>query len=447
MRSSVLVFHEVTNGPFETCENALGAVGRRWATGATTTRSANSSAASPDPSILSRRTFHERQLLFARGLSLVRQSRSAAGAGAGGHAVGRRFHCGRPRPAAATGLPSSRLRLCGQCGNVQLGHVVNPEIVYRKYRYTTSVSLGLTDHFPRYADLLLARVNVRPGALVVELGSNKGAMLRAFKRRGVRAVGVDPAREIAARATAAGIETVPDYFTAELAGALREQHGPTSLIIANNVFANIDDLGDVVRGVRTLLAPDGVFVAETSYCLDVVEKALLDTIFHEHLTYFAATPLAAFFAQNGMQLIDAEHVETKGGSLRATAQLAGGPRPVAPAVGEAIRREAEAGLARPETYQRLAVRIARQKADLRKTLAPSKSAGKVVAGYGARWARPPWSIISAWEIFSASSLMMIRGSATPSVPGSTCRRFHHRLCTIARRTARSCLRGVTSTRS
>ncbi len=275
------------------------------------------------------------------------------------------------------------LWLCPKCGNVQLGHVVNPELVYREYRYTSSVSLGLTDHFLAYADALLERTKVGAGALVVELGSNEGAMLRAFQRRGLRTLGVDPAREIAARATAAGIETLPTYFTAEMAGGLRRERGPASLVIANNVFANIDDLHDVVRGVRALLAADGVFVVETSYCLDVVEKALIDTIFHEHLTYFAAAPLAAFFAGHGMELIDAERVETKGGSLRATAQLAGGPRPVAPAVGEMVRREAEAGLAQPETYRRLAARIARQKADLRGALAPLKAAGKVIAGYGA----------------------------------------------------------------
>jgi hypothetical protein len=76
-------------------------------------------------------------------------------------------------------------------------------------------------------------------------------------------------------------------------------------------------------------------------------------------------------------------VETKGGSLRATAQLAGGPRPVAPAVGDLMRREADARLARLDTYKQLAARIDRQKTDLRNTLAPLKAAGKVIAGYGA----------------------------------------------------------------
>ncbi len=219
------------------------------------------------------------------------------------------------------------LWLCADCGNVQLGHVINPDIVYPEYRYTSSISLGLTEHFQAYADALLARAGTAPGALVVELGSNEGAMLRAFQRRGLRTLGVDPAREIAARATAAGIETLAAYFTAALAANLRQERGAASLVIANNVFANIDDLADVVEGVRGLLAPDGLFVMETSYCLDVVEKALIDTIFHEHLTYFAAAPLAVFFGRWGMELVDVERVETKGGSLRATAQLAGGPRP------------------------------------------------------------------------------------------------------------------------
>lgn len=274
------------------------------------------------------------------------------------------------------------LMLCRRCGNVQLRNVVNPDAVYRRYTYTTSVSPGLKEHFQNYADALLAETNIRPGGLVVEIGSNEGLMLRAFARRGMRVLGIDPARDIARHAADSGIETLPEYFTAAMAKNILDRHGKADAIVANYVLANIDDLADVIHGVQTLLSDSGVLVFETSYCLDVVEQALLDTIFHEHLSYFAVSPLVRFFRRHGMEITDVRRVATKGGSIRVTVQRAGAARP-APAVAGLIALETQAGLHRLETYRQLGARLDGQKADLLAAVTNWKREGKTLAAYGA----------------------------------------------------------------
>jgi len=275
------------------------------------------------------------------------------------------------------------LLLCADCANVQSHHVVSPDVIYRNYKYTTSVSLGLTEHFHGYAEEVIRRAGPPPDALVLEIGSNEGAMLRAFQKHALRVLGVDPAGEIAARATAAGVETLPKYFTGELARTIRRERGPAAVVIANNVLANIDDLTDVAQGIRTALAPDGVLVLETSYSLDVVEKQLVDTIFHEHLSYFSVRPLAAFCARQGLELIDAACVPTKGGSLRATVQLRGGPRSVSPSVARQICLEEQAGLHRPETWHALGHRLEGRKAELLGNLRAWQAQSRQIAAYGA----------------------------------------------------------------
>jgi len=132
-----------------------------------------------------------------------------------------------------------------------------------------------------------------------------------------------------------------------------------------------------------LLADDGVMLMETSYCLDVVQHDLIDTIFHEHLSYFAVAPLAIFFKSLGMELIDAEAIPTKGGSIRVTAQLASGPRKTSPAVAEFITREKAAGLDRPEAYAAMHGRLDRLRHELHDLLAPLKSSGRKISAYGA----------------------------------------------------------------
>ena len=275
------------------------------------------------------------------------------------------------------------LCVCRECGNVQLLKTLDPEVVYGEYLYTSSTSVGLPEHFQRYADHIVRYSNPAKDALVVELGSNEGAMLRAFKNNGMRVLGIDPGAEIARRATAAGLETMPAFFSAKLGTDIRAMYGAASIVVANNVFANIDDLADMAEGVRTLLDDNGIFVFETSYLLDVVEKNLIDTIFHEHLSYFAVKPLEAYFSRHGMQMFDAERVPTKGGSLRGYVQHAGGKHAVMPAVAELKALEEKAGIDRPQALAALGGRLDKIKRELLALLDDLRSKGKTIASYGA----------------------------------------------------------------
>src|SRR4051794_31972723 len=143
--------------------------------------------------------------------------------------------------------------LCGECGLIQLVHVVDPSLIYHNYLYTTSLSLGLADHFRGLRDAVVTRLGLSPGSLVTEFGSNDGTLLGFFKQSGMNVVGIDPAEAIAAEATRRGVPTVADFFGHRVAEQLRSQYGQAKVIIANNAMANIDDLDDILRGVTALL--------------------------------------------------------------------------------------------------------------------------------------------------------------------------------------------------
>ena len=275
------------------------------------------------------------------------------------------------------------LYFCRACGHLQLSDVVDPELLFRDYLYVTASSLGLVEHFRRYVQEVVERIGPAAGSLTVEIGSNDGSLLRAFQARGLRVLGVDPARQIARQATEAGLPTLPAFFTRMLAAQIRQEHGPAGLIAANNVFAHADDLGGIADGVRELLASDGVFVFEVSYLLDVIEKTLFDTVYHEHLCYHAVAPLAAFFARHGLELFDAQRIATKGGSLRGFAQRAGGPRRVSSMVGELIALERSRGLDRAETFHGFSDHLQALKREVHGALRPLAEEGKTIVGYGA----------------------------------------------------------------
>jgi len=267
---------------------------------------------------------------------------------------------------------------------VQNLDVVNPEILFRDYVYVTASSLGLVEHYRRYAEEVTTRFGLKPGSLVVEIGSNDGSLLEFFKEKGCNVVGVDPAQQIAAAATAKGILTLPEFFSSALADEIRSRHGPASVVAANNVFAHSDNLADIVRGIRTLLADDGVFVFENSYLVDIVDRFLFDTVYHEHVSYHSIAPLKTFFERLGMQLIDVQRIASKGGSIRGFAQrLPEGKRPVAPIVAELLAMESARGFGQPQVYREYAQAIDARKQALTRLLEGARAQGKTVAGYGA----------------------------------------------------------------
>ncbi len=272
---------------------------------------------------------------------------------------------------------------CNECGLVQLRDAVSPELLFRDYVYVSSTSPAFVAHFESFADSMIKRFGIPPGAFIVDIGSNDGILLKPFAARGMRVLGIDPAREIARRATVAGIETLPEFFTPELARRIRDERGRAVLIAANNVFAHVDNLDGVTEGVRELLAPDGVFVLEVAYLGDFLEKNLFDTVYHEHLFYWAARPLRRYFERFGMELFDIERVPTHGGSIRAFAHPKGAPHALSPAVAALVEDEHRRGLDQLETYRAFAERIAENKKRFGSLVKELKAAGKKIAGYGA----------------------------------------------------------------
>jgi SAM-dependent methyltransferase len=273
--------------------------------------------------------------------------------------------------------------LCLRCGHVQLLDVVDPDVLFGDYIYLTSSSPGLVEHFRQYAENVLRLLGDPHAAFVVEVGSNDGTLLRFFKHAGMRVLGVDPAREIAEKASASGLETLPHFFTSALAREVRRQQGAATLVCANNVFAHADDLADIAEGVRHLLAPDGLFVFEVSYLLNMIEGMVFDFIYHEHLCYHSVKPLERFLRSHGLQLIDVERIPTKGGSLRGFAQLLGGPRTPSPSISALMQRETSLGLDRPEIFKAFAARIQDLKCQLSSLLDGMTQRGNTIAGYGA----------------------------------------------------------------
>jgi C-methyltransferase C-terminal domain/Methyltransferase domain/Putative zinc binding domain len=275
------------------------------------------------------------------------------------------------------------LSFCEACTHLQLLDVVDPKVLFEHYVYVSGTSPAFVRHFADYAEWLWTFSSMPRGSLVVDIGSNDGTLLSAFSRLGAGVLGIDPAREIAHAASVKGIETIPQFFSPELAMDIVRRRGPATIVTANNVFAHIDDLSAVLHGVGLLLAPNGLLSFEVSYLVDVIDKMLFDTIYHEHLDYHAVRPLVPFLAKNDFELLEAKRVAPHGGSVRVIAQRLGAARRPGHSVKEALAAEGALKLHALETYQQFAKRVDRLGAELRSLLAGLRNQGKRIAGFGA----------------------------------------------------------------
>lgn len=275
-----------------------------------------------------------------------------------------------------------RIGFCHGCGHVQLTEAVPPREMFENYLYISSASDTLKNHLWRLSDMLVQRYRLNAQDLVIDIGCNDGTLLQGFQRHGVRLLGVDPARNLAAFTDGSGIERYTELFTAAAAKQIVERWGSASLVSATNTFPHIQDPADFAQGIDTVLKPGGVFVIEMHYLLDMIEQVAFDTIYHEHVSYWALGPMKRFFEQHGLSVIDAERVPLHHGQLRVHVQRRG-EGIVSPGVEEILAKERAAGLDAFATYEEFARRMHRIKRDLRGTLDDLACRGERVVGYGA----------------------------------------------------------------
>ncbi|MDX1579351.1 MAG: methyltransferase domain-containing protein, partial [Gemmatimonadota bacterium] len=214
------------------------------------------------------------------------------------------------------------LFFCPRCSLVQILDIVSPEVLFSDYIYVTGTSETIAEHNRAYARSLVEGEGLDRDALVVEVASNDGSLLRAFQPHGVRTLGVEPATNIAEMARAAGVETVNEFFDADRGAEVREAYGPARVVIGNNVFAHVDEPADFLVGVRRLLADGGLSSIEVPYLGDLLERREFDTVYHEHLSYFSVTALMHLYGEAGLAIERVLPVSVHGGSIRILARPA-----------------------------------------------------------------------------------------------------------------------------
>ncbi|MAE13841.1 SAM-dependent methyltransferase [Candidatus Woesearchaeota archaeon] len=272
---------------------------------------------------------------------------------------------------------------CPQCKLLQLNYVVDPELMFGHYLYVTSTTKTFRLHFMQMAEDLSKTFHLNENSLAVDIGSNDGLLLKGFQKCAVQTIGVEPAKNIAEIAEKDGVPTINSFFNQQTKDEIIKRKGRADIITANNVFAHTDTIKDIIKNVKLLLKPEGVFVVEVAYLLEMMKQMTFDMIYHEHLFYYTLTSLDHLFKQEGMQIFKVEQVNTHGGSLRVFTKKEESSRPIDLSVSKLLEEEESFGVNTIELYQDFAGKISLVKEKLVSYLKNIKTQGKKIAGYGA----------------------------------------------------------------
>src|SRR5687768_6283777 len=152
---------------------------------------------------------------------------------------------------------------CHSCFLVQLDeYKKSSEIFDSEYAYFSSYSTSWLAHAKKYTEEMVERFEFNQHSTVVEIASNDGYLLQYFVEKKIPVLGIEPTKNTAEVAMKRGINTLTEFFGTNLARVLSVKGVKADLLLGNNVLAHVPDIVDFVKGMKILLAPNGVITME-----------------------------------------------------------------------------------------------------------------------------------------------------------------------------------------
>ena len=273
------------------------------------------------------------------------------------------------------------MKYCENCHNCQLSYVVPPTKMFDNYLYVSSTSESFRKHFENTAIKYIEEFNLTSNDLVVDIGSNDGIALKPLKERGIKVLGVEPAKNISKLANENGIPTLNGYFNDNTTEEILNNFGKPKIITASNVFAHSDELKNITENVFKLLDNSGTFIVEVQYLYDTINDLTFDNIYHEHVNYWSVTSISYFFKKLGYLVYNVEHINTHGGSIRV--YISKDKKTTNKNLELFLTKEKEFGMLDYELYTKFSEKITNVKNNVVNNFKKLKNKYEKIAAYGA----------------------------------------------------------------
>ena len=264
---------------------------------------------------------------------------------------------------------------CENCKTVQLDIVIDRSELFTDYYYLSSVNKGLTQHF----DSLAKQIKDMNPSFVVDIGSNDGVLLKPLKEYNVKALGIEPSKNVSKIAQDNNLDTLNAFFDEHSTRLIIDNYGKPDVIIASSVFTHLENPHLFIDNVRNLLADDGMFIIEIEYIENIINELQFERFYFDRIFLYSLTSLMHLMSQHGMKVIDVLPIETHGGSIRVMAVKQSRNWTETQTITDMLKKEDELNLLE---LQKFAANSSLAVQYFKRSLINMKITGAKVAGYG-----------------------------------------------------------------
>ena len=281
-------------------------------------------------------------------------------------------------------IPNLKILVCKNCWHVQAGKVPLPDFYIRDYTYHTRFSKTVDDHFNKRASEIIRKFNLKNNDLVIDIGGNDGTFLGHFKRpkKKIRTLCVDPTFKTTFYAKKRGIEVFRSFFNLKTSAEIKRKFGIPKIILCTNTFGAINDMNEFVSGIAKIIDEKSVFIYENPYLIDTFKGLQFDTMYYEHISYFAVSPMAKFFEKFGLEIFDYSKSKIHGGSMMVFVRKKNNKK-ISKKIKSILNFEIKRKFNTTKPYKKFSDDVEKMRKNLNLIIKKVKKNNKTIAAYGA----------------------------------------------------------------
>lgn len=200
------------------------------------------------------------------------------------------------------------LVLCSKCSLSQLSIVPDTKSIFKDYDYLSSSSKALSQHYENLVKKIINKFEIKSGDTVVDIGCNDGVLLNHYRDKSINIVGIEPSNVIK-KIKNKKIKIINKFFNYKTSQYYKKKFNNPKVITITNVLAQIDNLRDFIKGVKSISDKKTILIIEFPYSLTMIKKTFFDLIYHEHLSYFNLTSIKYLFDIFDFSLIDYDKID------------------------------------------------------------------------------------------------------------------------------------------
>lgn len=209
------------------------------------------------------------------------------------------------------------LCICGDCGLVQLREVGERKLYFgERYGYSSALNSQMVDYLQsiyvrsaKHFDTI-----TKPKKRVLDIGSNDGTFLEFFSKSDWDCYGIDPsAGKFSENYDLNGLRLQVGFFPEEMPAQWADVE--FDLVSAIAMFYDLPDPIRFLESIKSILAPDGKIVIDVGFVPSMISNYALDSVCHEHLSYYSTAQLLLAFKKTGLRIVDSWLSDMNGGTV------------------------------------------------------------------------------------------------------------------------------------